>query len=45
MGSSAAARIGNFEISHFGSSQIDKYPWEVDAWEKDFGKLPSIIIY
>ena len=31
-----------WEIAHLGSCHLGKYPWEVAAWEKDFGKVPDI---
>ena len=32
-----------WEIAHLGSCHLGKYPWEVAAWEKAFGKVPNIL--
>jgi len=31
------------EIGYLGSCHLGKYPWEAAAWEKFFGKVPSIL--
>ena len=45
-GPSSAAKTGwgtsAWEISHLGSCQLGKYPWEVTAYEKFVGKLPNV---
>jgi len=34
--------VAAWEIPHLGSCHLGKYPWEVDTWEKFFGKVPNI---
>ena len=34
--------VATWEIAHLGSCHLGKYPWEVTAWEKAFGKVPNI---
>ena len=41
-----ALRLGKtWELSHLRSCHLGKYPWEVAAWEKFFGKEPNVMIY
>ena len=36
--------VAALEIEHLGSCHLGKYPWEVAAWEKAFGKVPNTIL-
>ena len=35
--------VTTLEIAHLRSCYLGKYPWEVDALEKVFGKVPNIL--
>ena len=35
--------IAAWEVVHLESCHLGKYPWEVDAWENAFGKMPNIV--
>ena len=34
--------VATWEFVHSGGCQVKKYPWEVDAWENDFGKVSPL---
>ena len=36
-------KIAAWEITHLGSCNKRKSPWEVASWEKSFGKVPNIL--
>ena len=36
-----AARTDHGESAHLGSCHLEKYPWEVAAWENVFGEVPK----